>query len=70
MKQVLLKTIVIVVGKLIKSRVLRDGMGLCEAPRGGDEVKKNFLSCGAGRGGAGRDWNGVRQNHMGWGQRP
>ena len=43
MKQVLLKTIVIVVGKLTKSRVLRDEIGLCRAPRGGDEVKKKFL---------------------------
>ena len=42
MRQVLLKTIVIVVVKLTKSRVLQDGMRLCGALRGRDEVKKKF----------------------------
>ena len=49
MKQVLLKTIVIVVGKLTRSRVLRGGVGLREAPRGGDETRKFSPSCGVSR---------------------
>ena len=44
MKHVLLKTIVIVVGKLTSSRVLRGGLGLREAPRGEDGARKFFLS--------------------------
>ena len=38
MKHVLLKTIVIVVGKLTRNRVLWGGVGFCRTPRG----KKNF----------------------------
>ena len=49
MKQVLLKTIVIVVGKLTRSRVLRGGARLRGAPRGGDEARKFSLSCEARR---------------------
>ena len=45
-KQVLLKTIVIVMGKLTKSRVLRGEAGLRGALRGGDEARKFFPSCG------------------------
>ena len=50
MKQVLLKTIVIVVGKLTRSRVLRSGAGLCRVSRGGDEVRKFSPSREVGRG--------------------
>ena len=50
MKQVLLKTIVIVVGKLIRSRVLWGGVGLRRAPRVEDGARKILPSCGAGRG--------------------
>ena len=46
MKQVLLKTIVIVVGKLTRSRVLRCGAGLCGAPRGRDKVRQNHTGWG------------------------
>ena len=53
MKQVLLKIIAIVVGKLTRSRVLWGGVGLCEAPRDGNGARKFFPSCRAGRGGAG-----------------
>ena len=49
-KQVLLKTIVIVAGKLTRSRVLRGGLGLHVALRGGDGARKLSLSCEAGRG--------------------
>ena len=48
MKQVLLKTIVIVVGKS-KSKVLQD-TGLHRASRGGDGVRKFSLSCRAMQG--------------------
>ena len=62
MKHVLLKTIVIVVGKLTRNRVLWGRVGFCRTPRG----KKNFpiMQGGARQGG---DW--VRQNHVGQGQR-
>ena len=50
MKQILLKTIVIVVDKLTRSRVLRDGARLCEAPRSGDKVRQFSPSCGVERG--------------------
>ena len=50
MKQVLLKTIVIVVGKLTRSRILWCGAGLCKAPKGRDEARKSSPSCGARRG--------------------
>ena len=59
------KKIVIVVGKLTRSRVLLGGMGLHGGPRGEDWAGKFFPSCGAGRG---RD--GLRQNHVGWGRKP
>ena len=58
MKQVLLKIIAIVVGKLTRSRVLRGGAGLRGAPRDGNGARKFFPSCEVGRGG-----NRVRQNH-------
>ena len=45
-KQVLLKTIVIVVGKLIRNRVLRGGGGLCGAPKGGDGSKTKLCETG------------------------
>ena len=61
-KQVLLKKNVIVVGKLIRSRVLRSGSEICEAPRGGDGARKFFQSCGMGRAG-----DGVRQKPYGVG---
>ena len=48
-KQVLLKTIVIVVSKLTRSRVLRGGVGLRGALRGGDGVRKFFPSCKVGQ---------------------
>ena len=47
MEHVLLKTIVIVVGKLTRSRVLQGGAGLCGAPRAGDGSKKFSPSCEA-----------------------
>ena len=50
MKQVLLKIIAIVVYKLTRSRILRGGVGLRGALRGGDGAKKFSLSCGAGQG--------------------
>ena len=50
MKQVLLKTIVIVVGKLTRSRVIWGGAGFHKASRGRDGVRKFSLSCGVGRG--------------------
>ena len=50
MKYVLLKKIVIVVGKLIRSRVLRSGAGFRGAPKGKDGVRKFSSSCGAGQG--------------------
>ena len=50
MKQVLLKNIVIVMGKLTRSRVLWDGAGLCRALRGKNGVNKFSLSCGVRRG--------------------
>ena len=49
MKQVLLKTIVIVVGKS-RSKVLQDRAGLHRASRGGDGVRKFSLSCRAMQG--------------------
>ena len=50
MKQVLLKTIVIVVGKLTRSRVLRGRAVFCGALRGRDKARKFSPSCEAGRG--------------------
>ena len=50
MKQVLLKTIVIVVGKLTRSRVLRGRAVFCGASRGRDRARKFSPSCEAGRG--------------------
>ena len=50
MKHVLLKTIVIVVDKLTRSRVLQGGAGLRGAPLGGDGARKFSLSCEAGWG--------------------
>ena len=52
MKQVLLKTIIIVVGKLIRSKVLQGGAGLRGVLRGGDGGKKNFS---------------IMQGRVGWG---
>ena len=43
-------------GKLIRSRVLRGGVGLHEAPKGGDGARK--ISCHVGQ-----SKDGVRQNH-------
>ena len=46
MKQVLLKTIAIVVAKLIRSRVLQvgwGGVGFHRAPMSGDKARKFFL---------------------------
>ena len=37
-------------GKLTKSKVLRGGTVLHEAPRGGDRARKFSLSCGTGQG--------------------
>ena len=50
-----MKTIVIVVGKLTRSRILWGGVGwggagLCKAPKGRDEARKFSPSCGARRG--------------------
>ena len=63
MKQVLLKTIVIVVSKLTRSSILQGGAGLCRA-QGAGMGQENF-SCHAEQG---RDR--VRQNHVGQGKRP
>ena len=49
-KQVLLKTIVIVAGKLTRSRVLQGGPGLRVALGGGDGARKFSPSCEAGQG--------------------
>ena len=75
MKQVLLKTIVIVVGKLIRSRVLWGGAVLRRAPKGRDGA--SLRKAPKGRDGArkfphhvGRGEDGVRQNHAGRGRRP
>ena len=65
MKQGLLKKIVIVVGKLIRSRVLRGGARLRGALRGEDGARKFSTSCKAGRG-----EDGVRQNLAGRGRKP
>ena len=46
MKQVLLKTIAIVVGQITRNRVLQDRTGFRGAPRGEDGVRKFSLSCG------------------------
>ena len=48
MKQVLLKTIAIVVGQITRNRVLRDRTGFRGAPRGEDGVRKFSSSCGVG----------------------
>ena len=48
MKQVLLKTIVIVVGQFKRSRFLWGGARFRGASRGGDGIRKFFPSCGAG----------------------
>ena len=50
MKQVLLKTIVIVVGKLTRSRVLQNGAGLRGALRGWDKKIFSVIQ-GGGRDG-------------------
>ena len=50
MKQVLLKTIVIVVGKLTRSKVLRGGAGLHGASRSGDGTRNFLRHAGRGRG--------------------
>ena len=65
MNHVLLKKIVIVVGKSTRSRVLRSGTGIRGAPKDKDRVRKFFSSWGAGQGG-----DGTRQNHVGrgWGK--
>ena len=63
MKEVLLKKIVIVVGKLTRSRVLQ-GETEIHRPQTAGMGQENF-SCYAGRG---RD--GVRLNLAGWGRRP
>ena len=49
-KQILLKTIVIVMGKLTRSRVLRGGVGLHGALSGRDGVRKFSLTCGTRQG--------------------
>ena len=65
MEDVLLKTIVIVVGKLTRSRVLQGGVGWgFVRPQGAGMRQKNFPRH------AGWVENGVKQNHMGWGRRP
>ena len=56
MKYVLLKKIVIVVGKSTRSRVLRGRMGLHGALRDGDGARKFFLLCGARMG-----WDKTKQ---------
>ena len=58
-----IKKIVLVVGKLTKSRVLRGEMGFCGTPRGGDGVRKFSPSCKV----AG---DGTRQNYARRGRRP
>ena len=45
-----IKTIVIIVGKLTKNRVLWGGAVVCEAPRSRDRARKFSPSCGAGWG--------------------
>ena len=45
-----IKKIIITLGKLTKTRVLRDGAGLCRASRGENKARKFFPSCGVGRG--------------------
>ena len=50
MKKVLLKKIVIVVGKLTRSGVLRGRVGIRRAPNEGDGARKFSLSCRARRG--------------------
>ena len=47
MKYVLLRKIVIVVGKLIRSGVLWGGRGFAGASRDGDGARKFFPSCRA-----------------------
>ena len=59
MKQILLKTIVIVVGKS-RSKVLQDRVGLHMASRGGDGVRKFSLSCRAMQG-----WNKIKRCRAG-----
>ena len=49
-KQVLLKKIVIIVGKLTRNRVLQDETGLCRAPRDKNGAKKISSLCGVGMG--------------------
>ena len=51
-------------GKLTKSRVLQDGAELYRASRSGDRVR-NIFFCHAGR-----DEDGVKQNHVRWGRKP
>ena len=46
MKQVLLKTIVIIVGKLTRNRVLRCETGFREALKGGDGVRQYHVGQG------------------------
>ena len=60
MKDVLLKTIVIVVGKLTRPRVLQGGAG----PQGVRMGQENFSRH------VRRDGYRVRQNHVGHGRRP
>ena len=50
-KQVLLKIIAIVMGKLTRSRVLWGGAGLCRVPRGGDGAGKFSPYVGWGKDG-------------------
>ena len=45
----LLKTIIIVVGKLTRSKVLQGGAGLCGVPRGRDGTRKFSQSYGIGQ---------------------
>ena len=58
-----IKKIVLVVGKLTKSRVLRGEMGFRGTPRDGDGVRKFSPSCKAAR-------DGTRQNYARRGRRP
>ena len=55
MKQVSLKKLYQLQGKLTESRVLQGRAGLRGVPRGGDGVRKFSPSCGTGRGGIGQD---------------
>ena len=50
MKHVLVKTILIIMDKLTRNRVLWDIVGLRRVPRGADKAKKNFPSCRVGWG--------------------